>query len=731
MTSHVEVQGHVELPVTGMSCASCARTIEKQLSATRGVTRASVNFATATATVDFDPALAGRTDLANAVEQVGYHVLPEEEDAAELEEIESTAEARRRFWLAAALGAPAAVFGMAHGALMAPDWVQLLLTAPVALYSGAPFYRGAWTALRHGQANMNTLNTLGAGSAFLYSAWVTLSGRHLPVYFEAAALIIALILLGRLLEARAKGRASDAIRKLIGLQPKTARVVRNLLEYDIPLAAVMVGDVVVVRPGEKIPVDGVVTEGDSEVDESLLTGESIPVAKSPGAKVFGGTINGAGSFRFTARRVGEGTALRQIVALVRDAQGSRPPIARGWPTWSADTFAMGVLAIAAVTFVVWFLVSPPETRLSMALVNFVSVLIIACPCAMGLATPTAVLVGTGRGAELGILIRNGEVLETAQSIDTVVLDKTGTITRGAPEVTEVLPLNGYSTQDLLRLAAAAERYSEHPLAAAVTRYATRSGIAAPESSAFRATAGGGVAATVGAREVLVGSPRFLRERKIELQSGDAALDRVAGAGATPLLTAVDGTLAGVIAVADAVKPDSAEAVRRLRDMGLEVWMITGDNRRTAEAIASQVGIESVLWEVLPEGKAAAVRALQERGRRVAMVGDGINDAPALAQANLGIAIGTGADVAIEASDITLVRGELAGVEKALTLSRKTMRTIRQNLFWAFAYNALGIPIAAGALYPFTGWLLSPVLASAAMALSSVSVVANSLRLRRK
>jgi P-type Cu+ transporter len=728
MSAKTETREHIDLPVSGMSCASCARTIEKQLAATPGVVNASVNFATATAAIDFDPRRAQPRKLAGVIEQLGYQVPAAQEDMQAIEEKEYRG-LRRRFWVAALFGAPVAILGMAHGALPVPHWVQLLLATPVALYSGAPFYIGAWTALRHWAANMNTLITLGAGSAFLYSTVITLSGIHSPVYFEAAATIIALILLGRLLEARAKGRASAAIRRLIGLEPATARVVRNLLESDIPLSAVVVGDVVVVRPGEKIPVDGVVIEGESDVDESMLTGESLPVAKFAGAQVFGGTINRTGGFRFEARRVGKETALQQIVAQVQKAQGSRPPIARLADVISGY-FTIGVLIIAAITFLVWFLVSPPETRLTMALVNFVSVLIIACPCAMGLATPTAVLVGTGRGAEMGILIRNGEALETAQSIDTVVLDKTGTITRGAPEVTEVHPLNGYSEQNLLRLAASAERYSEHPLAAAILRRARIRGIAVEESRGFRATAGNGVFARIHDHAVLVGSPKFLRDRQVELESAQSTLERVADAGATPVLVSADGFLAGVIAVADSIKPDSAATVRHLRELGLDVWMITGDNRRSAEAIARQAGIDSVMWEVPPEGKASAIRILQDRGRRVAMVGDGINDAPALAQANLGIAIGTGADVAIEASDITLIRGELAGVERALTLSRKTMRTIRQNLFWAFAYNALGIPVAAGALYPFIGWLLSPVLASAAMALSSVSVVSNSLRLRK-
>ena len=721
----------LELPVTGMSCASCARTIEKQLSGTAGVLRASVNFATGTAQIDFDPRQAGRRELAGAIERLGYHVPAAAEDT-KAEEERQRRDLRRRFWVAVIFGAPVAALGMAHGA--APDWLQLLLTAPVALYSGAPFYRGAWHALRRKAADMNTLITLGAGAAFLYSAAVTLTGGHAPVYFESAAMIIALILLGRRMEERAKGRASEAIRRLMGLQPATARVIRNLLETEIPLAAVAVGDIVVVRPGEKIPVDGAVTAGESDVDESMLTGESLPVAKTPGSEVFGGTINGTGGFRFEARRVGADTSIERIIALVRNAQGSRPPVARLADTISGY-FSIGVLGIAIATFAAWFLLAPPETRLTLALVNFVAVLIVACPCAMGLATPTAVLVGTGRAAEMGILIRNGEALETAQAIDTVVFDKTGTITSGSPEVTEAIPLNGWSARELARVAAAVERYSEHPLAAAVTRYAAGLGIPPGETeggyvTGFRATAGNGVFARVDGRAVLAGSPKFLLDRQVDLAGGREALERVAGAGATPVLVAVDGALAGAIAVADSVKAGARAAVEGLRRMGLEVSMITGDNRRTAEAIARQAGIESVLWEVPPEGKAAAIREMQGRGRRVAMVGDGINDAPALAAADLGVAIGTGTGVAIEAADITLIRGELAGVARALELSRRTMRTIRQNLFWAFAYNALGIPIAAGALYPFTGWLLSPMLASAAMALSSVSVVSNSLRLKK-
>jgi Cu+-exporting ATPase len=517
------------------------------------------------------------------------------------------------------------------------------------------------------------------------------------------------------LEARARGQASDAIRRLRELQPKTARVVRDGAERDIPIEEVRVGDIVVVRPGEKIPVDGAVREGDSAVDESMLTGESMPVDKQPGDLVYGGTVNRSGSLQFEARKIGRATALQQMIELVRQAQGSRAPVARLADVVSGY-FTVGVLAVATMTFLVWLTFAP----LSFALVNFVSVLIIACPCALGLATPTAIMVGTGRGAQRGILIKGGEALEAAGKIGTVILDKTGTITSGHPQVTDVLPVNEYSEAELLRLAASAERYSEHPLGRAIVEHARARSIPLEQPAGFRAIAGHGVVATVGGHEVTAGA----------LPLGLPDVDRLAAEGKTAVVIAVDGKAAGVIGIADAVKPEAATAVRRLHEMGLDVWMITGDNRRTAEAVARQVGIARVLAEVLPDGKVAEVRKLQAAGKKVAMVGDGINDAPALAQADVGIAIGTGTDIAMEAGDITLMRGDLNGVPGALELAQRTMRVIRENLFWAFAYNTIGIPIAAGVLYPFTGWLLSPVLASAAMALSSVTVVTNSLRLKR-
>jgi Cu+-exporting ATPase len=627
------------------------------------------------------------------------------------------------------------------------SWLLLAMTVGVMGWAGRHFYTRAWASFRHRAADMNTLIAVGTGTAYLYSAAATAFPRFFlagqpgtggamggmemapPVYYEAASVIIALVLLGRMLEARAKGRTSDAIRRLVGLQPKTARVVRGGAEADLPIEEVVPGDVVVVRPGEKVPVDGVVTEGASAVDESMLTGESLPVEKAPGDEVFGGTLNRTGSFRFRATKVGKDTALQQIVKLVQDAQGSRAPIARLADVISG-IFTPVVICIAIATFVVWFVAAPPEARFTLALVNFVSVLIIACPCALGLATPTAIMVGTGRGAEHGVLIKGGESLETAHRLDTIVLDKTGTLTRGQPELTDVLPAP-FTDHALLRLVASAERGSEHPVGEAVVRGATARGLELAPASAFNALTGYGIEATVEGRAVLVGTSKLLREHGIDLGDAETSAAALAEQGKTPTFAAVDGTFAGILAVADALKPESREAVRALRAMGLQVVMITGDNRRTAEAVAREAGIDRVLAEVLPEGKAREVKRLQEEEkRRVGMVGDGINDAPALAQADVGIAIGTGTDVAIEASDITLIRGDLRGVVTAIALSRATIRTVRQNLFWAFVYNLIGIPLAAGVFYPLTGWLLSPVIASAAMSLSSVSVVANSLRLRR-
>jgi len=714
----------VDLPVSGMSCAACARSIENQLAATAGVNRAHVNFATSTATVEFDPARAAVRNLVDAIEELGYGVPQPSTGDSPGEDIEEQARRReyaalrRRLWLAAAFAAPVVVLGMWPGLmhLAAMSWIQLALTTPVVFYAGAPFYQGAWTALRHRSANMNTLIALGTGAAFLYSLSVTLRGGH-EVYYEAAAVIITLILLGRVLEARARGKASEAIRHLRELQPKTARVVREGAEREIPIEEVRVGDTLVVRPGEKIPVDGAVREGDSAVDESMLTGESMPAEKKAGDAVYGGTINRSGSLRFEVRKVGRATALQQMIDLVRQAQGSRAPVARLADVVSGY-FTVGVLVVAVVTFLVWLGFRP----LPFALQNFVAVLIIACPCALGLATPTAIMVGTGRGAERGILIKGGEALEAACGIGIVILDKTGTITSGQPRVTDVIPVNGYSASEVLRLAASAERYSEHPLGRAVVAHAQTLGIALAEPAGFRAVAGHGVAARVDGRALTVGGlagPHEMPE-----------LERLAAEGKTAVAVSIDGRPAGAIGIADTVKPEAAAAVRRLVEMGIEVWMITGDNRRTAESVARQVGIQRVLAEVLPEGKVSEVRKLQAAGKKVALVGDGINDAPALAQADVGIAIGTGTDIAKEAASITLMRGDLNGVADALELARQTMRVIRQNLFWAFAYNSIGIPIAAGVLYPFTGWLLSPVLASAAMALSSVTVVTNSLRLKR-
>jgi P-type Cu+ transporter len=616
-------------------------------------------------------------------------------------------------------------------------WALLVLTTPVLLWSGRHFFKGAYSGLLHATADMNTLIAVGTGAAYVFSVAATVApglftraGLAADVYYEAVAMIIALILLGKVLEARAKGRTSDAIRRLMGLQPKTARVVRDGVEVDVAVEDLVAGDIILVRPGDKVPVDGVVVSGRSVIDESLLTGEPLPVEKTAGDEVVGGTINGSGSFRFEATKVGRDTALAQIVALVQQAQGSKAPIQRLADRISG-VFVPIVVSIAIVAFVLWYNFGP-EPRFMYALVSFVTVLIIACPCALGLATPTAVMVGTGAGAERGVLFRGGESLEIARDIGVVVLDKTGTITEGRPALVAIHAANERDAGDdgLLQLAASVERVSEHPLGAAILEGAQERGLETGEVTDFASFGGRGVFGVVDGRRVLIGNRALLEESGVDVRRLAAAADDHAAAGRTPVYVAVDDVAEGLLLIEDPVKPTSAAAIERLRALGMEVLMLTGDNARTAQSVAARVGVDRVVADVLPADKARVVRELQqETGRRVAMVGDGVNDAPALAQADLGIAIGTGTDVALEASDVTLVGGDLNGVVTAVFLSRRTMRTIRQNLFWAFFYNIVGIPVAAGLLYPFFGVLLSPVFASAAMAFSSVSVVGNSLRLR--
>jgi P-type Cu+ transporter len=733
----------LSIPVVGMTCASCVNRIERFLSRADGVAEANVNLATERATVQFDPAVIDRTGIVAAIEAAGYEVGREASDEAtsDVDAAELEREAERRELLTQAL-ASLAIGGTMMAIMFWPGgtpwpvvdvnrWFLIPATI-VQFVFGRRFLVAAWRGARHGEANMNTLVAIGTMAAYIYSVFVTLVpdtvmalGLGHETYFDSAAVIIGLVLLGRWLEARAKGQAAGAVRGLLELRPPTARVLRPGGERELPITQVVAGDLVRVRPGERVPVDGIVIEGDSAVDESMLTGEAIPVDKSIGDGVIGATLNATGSFVMRAERVGADTTLAQIVSLVERAQGSKAPIQRladrvtGW-------FVPAVLAVASLTFMAW-LVLGPEPSLPFALSTAIAVLIIACPCAMGLATPTAIMVGTGKGAEQGILIRDGAALEGAQRVTTVVLDKTGTVTRGSPAVVAVHAARGVSEEELLALAASAERGSEHPLAEAIVRHAADRRIAAPDATAFRATAGRGVHATIDGVTVLVGTEPFLAESGVDI-SGLRSIDLATATGAW---VALDGRVAGVIGLADTVKPGAPEAIERLMRSGIEVWMITGDRRATAEAIGAEVGIgpERIVSEVLPADKAAAVERLQAEGATVAFVGDGINDAPALAQADLGIAIGTGADVAVQASDVTLVGDDLGAVPAAVRLSRATMRTIRQNLAWAFGYNVLLIPVAAGLLYPLAGLLLTPALAAGAMALSSVSVVLNSLRLR--
>jgi len=730
----------VQLQITGMTCAACANRIEKGLSRLPGVARANVNLALETAHVEFSPTAVTVADVIRKVEQLGYQavVKKEERESEKDHRRRDIDRQKRRFALSAVLSLPLLWTMAGHfsflsflwvpGWLMNP-WVQLALATPVQFVVGGPFYVGACKALRNRSANMDVLVALGTSAAYFYSLfltveWALTSSGHTDapaLYFETSAVLITLIVLGKLLEALAKGRTSEAIKTLMGLRAKTALVIRDGREIRIPAEEVTVGDIVLVRPGEKIPVDGEVLEGSAAVDESMLTGESMPVEKGPGDPVIGATVNLNGMLKVRAAKVGKDTTLAQIIRVVEEAQGSKAPIQRVADVISG-VFVPVVVGVALATFLVWFVWAAPGD-FAKALRNAIAVLVIACPCALGLATPTSVMAGSGRAAELGILFRGGEHLELTHRIDTVVLDKTGTITKGKPELTDVIPAAG-DEREFLRLVAAAEKPSEHPLAEAVVRGAAERGVEIPAAEAFEALAGHGVRAVVEGKEVLAGNRRLMARYGVELPERTLeAVRKLEEEGKTAMLAAVDRVYAGTAAVADTLKETSRDAIARLKAMGIEVIMLTGDNERTARAVARQAGIDRVLAEVLPEGKAEEIRKLKEQGKRVAMVGDGINDAPALAAADIGMAVGTGTDVAMEAADVTLMRGDLTAIADAMAISRKTMANIRQNLFWALAYNSLGIPVAAAGF-------LAPWLAGAAMALSSVSVVLNALRLQR-
>ena len=740
------------LDIGGMTCASCVGRVEKALTRLDGVATAQVNLATEVATVTFDPTQVTLEDLALVVSKAGYTATARHEPRPRPEPDATTAAVRepdvkdthltqlKRKWqvtLAVGLGLMVLMYVPLY--LDTMDWLMpaiLVLATVVQFWAGRDIYAAAWAAARHRSTNMNTLVALGTGVAYVYSAFVTLWpaaaerwGLPLHVYFETALVILALVLAGRWMEARAKKRTAAAITALVGLAPTTARVLRDGTEVDIPVADVVVGDLVRVRPGEKLPVDGVVTDGSSAVDESMLTGESLPVEKNPGDQVIGATLNRTGTLVLRTTAVGDDTALAQIVRLVEDAQGSKVALQRLADRVSA-WFVPAVLALAVATFAVWALFGPEPGRLTLAISSTIAVLIIACPCALGLATPTAVMVGTGRAAELGILVGNGDALETARRVTAVVLDKTGTITRGRPELTSVTTTNAWQENELLGLVAAAEAGSEHPVGEAIVAEASTRGLTLPALQSFDAVPGHGIDATVDGRHVLVGNQALMDGNDVDTRELADAAALEASLGRTPMFVAVDGRLAALLTVADTVKPESAQAVRQLQALGAQVWMLTGDHSATATAVAAQVGIDHVRAEALPADKVATIRQLQEQGHVVAMAGDGINDAAALSAADVGIAIGTGADVAVAASDITLVGGDLRGIVAAIALSRRTVTTMKQGLGWAFGYNLLLIPVAAGALSWWHDLRLDPVLASAAMAMSSVSVLTNALRLRR-
>lgn len=745
-----KVEKEITMPIQGMTCAACASRIEKVVGKMEGVAHASVNFATEKATVKYDPSKVRISEIKQAISKAGYKALEIESKASiDEDKIRKEKEIRTlwtKFIVSAVFTVP--LLYVAMGAMIwwlkwpIPQWlnpmqfpllyalVEIALVTPV-IIAGNKFYSIGFKAIWRRSPNMDSLIAMGTSAAVLYSLYSTYRifiGDFIYVndlYFETAGVIITLILLGKSLEAVSKGKTSEAIKKLMGLAPKTATIIQDGKEIEIPIEEVEVGDIILVKPGEKIPVDGEVIEGHTSVDESMLTGESIPVEKSVGAKVIGASINKNGSIKFKATKVGSDTALAQIIKLVEDAQGSKAPIAQMADIVSGY-FVPIVFAIAVVAALAWYL-SGESTVFSLTI--FIAVLVIACPCALGLATPTAIMVGTGKGAEYGILIKGGEALESTHKINTIVFDKTGTITEGKPEVTDILTANGVDRQRLLLIAASAEKGSEHPLGEAIVRGAEKEALELIQVEKFTAIPGHGIEVQIDNNPILLGNRKLMLDRNVALEPLEKESDQLASEGKTPMYIAIQDQLAGIIAVADVVKESSAHAIKKLHSMGIEVAMITGDNRRTAEAIAKQVGIDRILAEVLPQDKANEVKKLQAEGKKVAMVGDGINDAPALAQADIGIAIGSGTDVAMESADIVLMRSDLMDVPTAIQLSKSTIRNIKQNLFWAFGYNVAGIPIAAGLLYAFGGPKLNPIFAAAAMSLSSVSVLTNALRLK--
>lgn len=729
------VKQKAEFDITGMTCAACSTRIEKGLNKIEGVAIANVNLALEKATIEFNPSEVTVADIIAKVEKLGYGAHQKQEDTEQVDHREKAIkDQKRKFIISAILSLPLLWTMVGHftftSFLYVPDflmnpWIQLILATPVQFIIGKQFYVGAYKALRNGSANMDVLVVMGTSAAYFYSVYqavVTAGTHHGPhLYFETSAVLITLIILGKLFEAKAKGRSSEAIKKLMGLQAKTAIVVRDGVEKEVPLEEVVIGDTILVKPGEKIPVDGEVLEGITAVDESMLTGESLPVDKNTGDVLYGSTINKNGFIKMKATKVGRDTTLAQIIKVVEDAQGSKAPIQR-MADQISGIFVPIVIGIAILTFLVWIIwVQPGE--FTPALEVLIAVLVIACPCALGLATPTSIMAGSGRAAELGILFKGGEHLEQTQSIDTVVVDKTGTVTHGKPVLTDVVLASGQEEEKLLSLIGAAEKQSEHPLAQAIVEGIQDKSIELGKVQFFEAIPGYGVQATVSGQAVVIGTRKLMQQYGIEIQSVLPTMEKLESDGKTAMLAAINGQYAGIVAVADTIKDTSREAVHRLQQMGIKVIMMTGDNERTAQAIGKEVGVDAVIAEVLPEGKAEEVKKLQQQGKKVAMVGDGINDAPALATANIGMAIGTGTDVAMEAADVTLIRGDLNSIADAIIMSRKTMRNIKQNLFWAFGYNTLGIPIAAIGL-------LAPWIAGAAMAFSSVSVVLNALRLQR-